>query len=206
MEKRHTHHQFITAGGTAVRPKYTTRHLAALDFLLHIPMKNEEVIRRNGIIIASNLRNLEENDENQNNFVDLQEEDESKRSNQPSSYPAYPSVDIAASPYADYAGKKLQGPHCFTVRVPNYFRHNLQKLTEQGAIVRQWEDSLLGKSPYSSDAVNTAEKSVLSSRMYFSRTHGYPMAVCSVVKYDAGEEKARLEKMKAEVISCILTN
>ncbi|RYG63726.1 hypothetical protein EON64_15345 [archaeon] len=138
---------------------------------------------------------MEENDENQNNIAELQEEDESKRTNQA----AYPSVEITASPYADYAGKKLQGPHCFTVRVPNYFRHNLQKLTEQGALVRQWEDSLLGKSPYSSDALSTAEKSVLSSRMYFSRTHGYPMAVCSVVKYDAGEEKARLEKMKAEV-------
>jgi hypothetical protein len=48
-ERRHSHHQYITAGGTINRPKFTTKHLAALDFLLNIPMKNENKIKELGI-------------------------------------------------------------------------------------------------------------------------------------------------------------
>ena len=40
-ERRHgSHHQFITSGGSNNRPKFTTRHLAALGFLSNIPMAN----------------------------------------------------------------------------------------------------------------------------------------------------------------------
>jgi hypothetical protein len=34
--------------------------------------------------------------------------------------------------------------------------------------------------------------------MFFSRAKAYPIAVFSVIKYDAGTEKAKLEKQKAE--------
>jgi hypothetical protein len=44
FKKNAHHHQFITVG-----KKSTTRHLAALDFLLNISMKNEVSIKENGI-------------------------------------------------------------------------------------------------------------------------------------------------------------
>ena len=41
----HGNHQYQTTTHNANgKPKYTTRRLAALDFLLHIPMKNESKI------------------------------------------------------------------------------------------------------------------------------------------------------------------
>lgn len=39
---------------------------------------------------------------------------------------------------------------------------------------------------------------LLSSRMFYSRARAYPVAVFSVIKYDAGEEKAKIAKLKAE--------
>ena len=45
-------------------------------------------------------------------------------------------------------------------------------------------------------AVNTIP--LLSSRMFYSRARAYPVAVFSVIKYDAGEEKAKIAKLKAE--------
>jgi hypothetical protein len=34
--------------------------------------------------------------------------------------------------------------------------------------------------------------------MFYSRARGYPVAVFSVIKYDAGEEKAKIAKLRAE--------
>lgn len=34
--------------------------------------------------------------------------------------------------------------------------------------------------------------------MFYSRARAYPVAVFSVIKYDAGEEKAKIAKLKAE--------
>ena len=39
---------------------------------------------------------------------------------------------------------------------------------------------------------------LLSSRMFYSRARAYPVAIFSVIKYDAGEEKAKIAKLRAE--------
>ena len=45
---------------------------------------------------------------------------------------------------------------------------------------------------------STSSVPLLSSRMFYSRARAYPVAVFSVIKYDAGEEKAKMAKLKAE--------
>jgi hypothetical protein len=47
----HHNHGFLTAAS-----KSTSRHLAALDFLLNIPMANEEKIKETGILNAARIR------------------------------------------------------------------------------------------------------------------------------------------------------
>ncbi len=194
MEKRH--HQFITIGGASNRPKYATRHLAALDFLLNVPMAKEESIRRAGILNASRLQQMEENENEERREENDVRNDETFKFNINS--PSLAAVPGAEVPFADYAGKKLQGPHCAVGRYPYHFRHHLQKITEHSALVRQWEDQLLSKANINSFQT-PSEPSILSNRIYFSRAHCYPTVVCTIVKYDAGEEKARIEKIKAEV-------
>ena len=39
---------------------------------------------------------------------------------------------------------------------------------------------------------------LLSSRLFYSRARAYPVAIFSVIKYDAGEEKAKIAKLRAE--------
>ena len=39
---------------------------------------------------------------------------------------------------------------------------------------------------------------LLSSRMFYSRLRAYPVSIFSVIKYDAGEEKAKMLKLRAE--------
>lgn len=57
--KKHAHrNQFITVG-----KKSTTRHLAALDFLLNISMKNEISIKENGIQNALRQQELAKADQ-----------------------------------------------------------------------------------------------------------------------------------------------
>lgn len=89
----------------------------------------------------------------------------------------------------DSVGIKLRGPSALTARYPLAFRYNFQQLSDQSAVVKQWEDQLLGK--------NTSS-SVLTSRVFCSGSRSYPCMVFSIVKYDAGEEKAKMQKMIRE--------
>lgn len=81
------------------------------------------------------------------------------------------------------------------MRVPPQFRYNMLRVNEQSAVVRHWEDQMLAKGLQISGHLSLP---LLSSRMFFSRSRAYPVAIFSVIKYDAGTEKAKLAKLKAE--------
>eukprot|EP01034_Spumella_vulgaris_P038563 gene38563-47623_t len=103
----------------------------------------------------------------------------------------------------DLAGKKLKGPTALTARIPLQFRYVMLRISDQSAIVRQWEDQLLLKGHVQSSSSNTTpaltnNQPLLSSRMFASRARCYPTMVFSVIKYDAGEEKAKIDKIRAE--------
>lgn len=188
MEKKHSHHQFITLGGTPSKPKYTTRHLAALDFLLNIPMAKEAGIRQSGIMNAAKMLQVDEAEEIPNS----KNEEESIDGNgtlQQNQNLLMSSEDYR-NPLQDSAGKKLQGPATQYSYYPITIRYQIQRMGDQGALSRQWEDQILKPANQST--------SILTSRVYFSKSQSYPTAVCSIIKYDATEEKARKEKLKAE--------
>jgi hypothetical protein len=52
--------------------------------------------------------------------------------------------------------------------------------------------------PFYAGGTSAISVPLLSSRMFYSRARAYPVAVFSVIKYDAGEEKAKMAKLKAE--------
>lgn len=221
MEKRHSHHQFITLSGSSGRPKYTTRHLAALDFLLHIPMSREAEIRHTGKLNASKVQQMEDTDEmldqerldeeeggsdhdknsgpnNNTNTSTLPQQGNNNTSTLNTDVNNAEELYIATM--AEFAGKKLKGPSSQVIKYPANIRYQLSRITEQSALCRQWEDTLLNKpsSPTLLPSSESHNNSLVEGRLFFSRARSYPMMVCSIIKYDAGEEKARIEKMKAD--------
>lgn len=95
------------------------------------------------------------------------------------------------------AGKKLKGPPVAVTSLPIHFRYSMQRISDQSALVRQWEEQVLNKGGLARNSANQIAHPILASRIFFSRAQSYPCAVFSVVKYDAGEEKAKIKKMKA---------
>jgi len=102
------------------------------------------------------------------------------------------------------AGRKLQGRAANTVRVPLQFRYQMTRLTETAAVVRNWEDQLLRgaimpPALVAPDAkAEPGQNSILKARIFCSRAHAYPTAVFSVMPYDAGKERAKQDKLRAE--------
>lgn len=186
MEKRSSHHQFITAGGTLTKPKYTTRHLSALHFLLNIPMEKEIAIVQAGIANASKIRSLEDGSESDGHSTEVSENNNNDN--------LFPTDDLLGI-NTDLAGKKLKGPSAPTLKVPMVFRYQQNKVTDQSAMVRQWEDQMLSGTTVTNS--NGIPQQLLSFRLFFTKARGYPSMVCSIIKYDAGEEKAKMEKIKA---------
>jgi hypothetical protein len=213
MERRHSHHQFITLGGTSSRPKYTTRHLAALDFLLNVPMQKEASIRQVGIENATKLQRLEESEGMETNTMNKEPsvEESTKDPISPISLLQDSTAEFLTA--SEAAGKKLQGPSAPVGRFPPSLRYLMLKTSVQGAMYRQWEDKLLDKLPsarrdtsedisqhhshhHHSHHHSHHDPSVTDSRIFFSRARSYPTMVFSIIQFDAKEEKARQEKLK----------
>ena len=168
--------------------RFTTRQLAALDFLRNIPMKNELAIRERGIETAKRANLFDGGDEHD-------EDGELRRytamlQQQQLQALQYVTDDYGALP-ADAVGTKLQGPPAPTARVPLTFRYKSDLISTNAAVVRNWEEGLLKKSPKN-------PYPILNSRVFVSRARAYPMACFSVIGYDPHTEQARIEKQKAE--------
>jgi hypothetical protein len=99
----------------------------------------------------------------------------------------------------DTVGRKHPGVPAPTVRFLPQYRHNMLRTNEQSAEIRKWEDHLISQGPrlVSPRGVGPSVP-LLASRMFYSRARAYPVGICSVIKYDAGEEKARRAKLRAE--------
>lgn len=167
--KHHHHNQYIADIGG--RRKYATRHLAALDFLQSISMKNEAKIVESGLGAFQPHPAV-------NRTVQKPEEVVPDISQQ------YYTEDLANVA----GGRKLEGRPALTAHLPSHIRYRLLRLSEQSALVRQWEDGML----------RDTSLPLLSSRLFFSRSRGYPLCVSSVNGYAPQEEKRRQEKQKIE--------
>ena len=201
-----THH---THGYLTAASKSTTRHLAALDFLLNIPMMNETKIKETGMEHAARARKLDGDFGNEDDDEDEESVDASAIGNGLMHDAAAMLADDyygSATAVVDIVGRKLQGPAAPTLRVPPHFRYNMLRTNEQSAVIRHWEEKLLARGPIIPTTTTITpvvqppvlQQPLLSSRLFYSRVRAYPTLVFSVIKYDAGEEKAKLAKLRAE--------
>jgi hypothetical protein len=124
----HHNHGFLTAAS-----KSTTRHLAALDFLLNIPMANEDKIKELGMHHAARIRTLD----GDNEIADEESIDASLSVINSFNASTPNMLDDYASAPVDSVGRKLQGASAPTMRVPPQFRYNMMRLNEQSAVVRE---------------------------------------------------------------------
>ena len=168
--------------------RFTTRQLAALDFLRNIPMKNELAIRERGIEAAKRANLFDSGNEDD-------EDGELRRYTQMLQQQQLQALEYVTDDYgilsADAVGTKLQGPPAPTARVPLTFRYKSDLISSSAAEVRSWEESLMkrtSKNPYP----------ILNSRVFVSRARAYPMACFSVIAYDPHTERAWIDKQKAE--------
>jgi hypothetical protein len=99
-------------------------------------------------------------------------------------------------------GKKLDGRIAPLITIPPPFRYRMTRFNEQSAVIKNWEESVLRKTPLPlTTPQQTPEESsgLLNSRAFFSRAHGYPICLMSVIGYAPEVEKARMEQ-RAEYI------
>lgn len=168
--RKHAHHQYLAVSGSSQstqKTRFTTRHLAALDFLLNIPMKNEPQIRENGMQLSrkilSDQGKIEDGELKNEQSIDFFDE------------------KLLA---VDAVGKKLQGVNAPNIKIPLSFRYLIQRISEQSTVVRQWEEQLLLE-----NKGTNSNMSMNNSRLFFSRARCYPTAVFSVIMYDAEKTK-----------------
>ena len=113
----------------------SARHLAALDFLLNIPMKHESIIIETGgcrKIATAPVEVVEENnfphDENILEYNDYLDENDS---------PSAGSFLQKEEGGCKSPGRRLEGRIAPTARLPLAFRYRTHRFSEQSAIVRQ---------------------------------------------------------------------
>lgn len=202
LRRKSTRHKgayhYLTSSSNAndKKSKLTTRHLAALDFLLGIKLTNEATIRKEG----QKLKALANEELSGDHRHDDDDDDDGM-------VPAFNTTNVHDDynlwNLTDAPGKKLQGPNAHTLRVPPPIRYKVMKLFDQSAVIRQWEDSLLRGvvvigSSLSSQQQQQQQQPITSSRLYFSRARSYPTSIMSVIKYDTAREEAKLERKNYE--------
>jgi hypothetical protein len=124
---KHKHVHSAHSHYVTTKRKLTTRHFAALDFLLMIPMRNETSIKETG---KSNA--------NRNELMNQDENDEEGKLN----HDYYNSQVVAQQQTmgggdTNAVGRKLKGHNAIVIKNKHH------KMSEMSADVRQWEDQLL---------------------------------------------------------------
>jgi hypothetical protein len=188
---KHKHVHSAHSHYVTTKRKLTTRHFAALDFLLMIPMRNETSIKETG---KSNA--------NRNELMNQDDNDEEGKLN----HDYYNSQVVAQQQTmgggdTNAVGRKLKGHNAIVIKNKHH------KMSEMSADVRQWEDQLLNGNydillhNYSSIKLSSSDNKqalpLLSTRMFYSRQRSYPVCLFSVIKYDEKREEAKIEKLKA---------
>jgi hypothetical protein len=177
------------------------RHLAALDFLQSISMKNEYLIKMevNDIGNAHNKSGKSKEEPDAIGNIDSKSGDMFAQSR----------MNLVEDLSNPAGGKKLGGRAAPVIAYNDQFRYRMQRYHEQSAVVKKWESAalLIHASATKESSLRrrdsgdeSPQATLLSSRMFFSRSHGYPTCLHSVVAYAPEEEKARLER-QAEYMS-----
>jgi hypothetical protein len=156
--------------GTGVgRLKNAAKHMAALDFLSSITMINEAAIKQNAIAKSSAKVDKQANVEVLELFPD----------NMP----------------PDGPGRMLPGVQAQELKLPPELRYKMRYF-EQRHELKRWEDQALTGGFVATTGVEKPQ--ILNTRLFFSRARAYPLSVCSIIQYNAEDEKARLDNIRGE--------
>jgi len=160
----------LGAGG---RLKNAAKHMAALDFLGSITMINEALIKQNAVARTSGK-------------VD-------DAANVEASAELFPLGADNMPP--DGPGRMLPGVHAQELKLPVEMRYKM-RYYEQRHELKRWEDQALAGGFTAASGVE--KEPLLSTRLFFSRARAYPLSVCSIIQYNAEDEKARLDNIRGE--------
>lgn len=194
----------VTATGAT---KWVTRDIAALDFLLGIPMQRQGESVRTGwerqdrptptgkwwerdVMHAMNIQNNKtSNSLGANEHQALLSQSAAASQEESVIFLERPlsHVAAAAASATQGGGRRLEGDTATKVEVP---QAGLSKSTRQRYIARQaqmreWECQVVAQD-------------VLSARMFFSAKDNYPVSVFSVIKYEPKREEAARRRQKLE--------
>lgn len=180
-----------------------TRDIAALDFLLGIPMEAEPSIVQAGwtqkqahLSVADEgiLPQITATGKWFEKFVKQQEEfkehtEHEEELEKPDSHDQRNSVVHLAAP-----GRRLDGDDATRVQIP--LSGVLESKTRQRSIARQaaireWEMRV-------AHGLNFGDQPLLDNRCFFSAGGGYPMEVFSLVRYEPKKEEAARRRQKLE--------
>ena len=190
----------ITAEGVTA---FVTRDIAALDFLLGIPMEAEQSIVQAGWAQQQALSSVDEEavpltatgkwfekyvkTDDMGEFKDITEHEEELE--KPDSHDAKQSVVHLSAP-----GRRLDGDVATRVQIP--LSGVLETKTRQRSIARQaaireWEMRV-------AHGLDFGDQPLLDNRVFFSAAGGYPMEVFSLVRYEPKKEEAARRRQKLE--------
>lgn len=219
------------------------RDMAALHFLLNIPMKNEaQIVQTHKQQLASGMGDSDERMPslllfNKDGALRINAAEGEGADSVGGITPVAMGAGVEDGLGVHAPGRKLDGRTGPTVRLQSDVRFKMAKTTELSALVRQWEDTWLysnqregpggiavpdgkgksgvsvagvGAGPVGAGAVSAGAgaaaggvggagvgkrpQGILTSRMFHSRSRGYPVCVSSIVAYAPDAERARLER------------
>lgn len=185
-----------------------SREIAALEFLLSIPLAAEaEIVARGrqrlalfstrigaaenvAAVVESPLHQHRELSLAQDHHDDDGDDDSQSLTDADEVDPGaedevivrgVPPAILGGSTHAPAPGRRLRGPESLVVGIPAMFRHSLLKLPGAGteaAVVKQWERQI-------------TSQGLGGGRLFMSGSKGYPIAICSFVHYQPKEEEAK---------------
>lgn len=162
--------------------KWVTRDIAALDFLLNIPMASQVEIVRTG---------WERQGQPTATGKWWEGYTTTTATNGTSKEPEAAAVLLegpAATTVAPSGGRRLEGDAAVKVQIPltATSKSTRQRYIARQAQIREWELQV------------AQEQDVLSGRVFFSAKDNYPVSVFSVIKYEPKREEAARRRKKLE--------
>ena len=193
----------IVAEGST--PTWVTRDIAALDFLLGIPMEAEHSIVRAGWmqqhpdnddvpVVAATGRWWEKyvKGEQSDSFLMMRGAKANKDHEEELEQPdlrIMPSTAHLTAP-----GRRLDGDDAIQVKIPQsgmIESKTRQRSIARQAAIREWETRVaLG--------LDFGHPPLLDGRVFFSARKGYPMSIFSLVRYEPKREEAARRRQKLE--------
>ena len=178
--------------------KLVTREIAALDFLLGIPMEGEEAIVQNGWHRMQQQptgmwwEKFVQRPQRRGSGESVLEQPTRDLTDEIESAASVPKPSIALQTRA--GGRRLDGDKALKVRIPQSgFARTRQRSIARQAAIREFEARTAHGSPR-----DPAAGGLLLGRVFFSAKDNYPVGVFSVLRYEPKREEAARRRRKVE--------